>query len=203
MKYWKTAAVIVAAGTLLTCNLFLAPMKGRWNPADPNNTLVALDKNIYPIVDGSLDNSGSKGDFFGTTLRVWYGTPMTDSLLRFNPMDFPVVIDSVSLQLYFASGTGSGTVAIYRIIQDWDPETLSWPQVVSGTFYDYSLVSNLYLNTTPQYYSTDVTEMVRKSLQEGRDPSLLLIIATTGNYDFDSSRHIYKPFLLVKGKGIP
>jgi hypothetical protein len=202
MGFWKTATLCLLGVALLSCELFMAPMKGRWNPADPNNTLVPLDKNIYPAVDGSLDDS-DVGDFAGPTLRVWYGTPMTYSLLRFNATDFPVVIDSVTLEIYCSSATSSGSISVYRIIQDWDPAGVSWSQVTSGTFYDSALYSYLYPNTTPQYYSTDVTEMIRKSLQEGKTFGLLLCVAATANFDFHSSRNTCRPFLLVKGKGIP
>jgi hypothetical protein len=202
MKTWKVLAVCLLAGALLSCDLFLVPMQGRLNPAESGSTLVPVDKNVYPTIDGSIDNTNIK-DFGGPHLRVWYGTPMTDALLRFDAADFPTVIDSVTLDLYCSSATNYGTLAIFRIIQDWSPASLSWSQVTSPAFYDPALYSNLYPDTTPMYYSTDVTDIFRKSVQQGQNFGLLLCISSTANFDFHSTRNTYKPFLHVKGSDIP
>jgi hypothetical protein len=203
MKTWKVLAVCLLVGTLLSCDLFLVPMKGRLNPADSGSALVPVDKNVFPIIDGSIDNTSAR-DFSGPHLRVWYGTPMTDTLLRFDPAAFPAVIDSVTLELYCSSATNAGTVAIFRIIQDWSSASLSWSQVTSPAFYDPALYSNLYPDTTPKYYSIDVTDMIRKSVQQGQNFGLLLCISSTANFDFCSTRSATdQPYLRVKGSDNP
>jgi hypothetical protein len=202
MKAWKIIPVCLLAGALLSCDFFLAPEKGRWNPADPKNTLVRVDKSIYPIVDGSIDENNVR-DFTGPLLQVCSSMPMRETLLRFNPSDFPVAIDSVTLNVYSNSAIKSGDIMVYRIVQDWSPESVTWLQLISTSFVDYTVNSPLYVDVAPQYYSTDVTYLIKQSLEQGSHFGLLLRVSAATDFDLNSSRNANKPFLRVQGSDIP
>ena len=133
----KFVLIIVVLSALVSCGIFFTPMDGRWNPDDPKNELLKFNPSLDGWVEGATWND--------TTVLYAYPPPPSGikaALLRFDTADFPNVVAASYLQLTATSELSTGQVLyIYRIIRDWDPGRITYDDVISGDFYDESMVT--------------------------------------------------------------
>jgi hypothetical protein len=134
----KLIVVVGVLSALASCGIFFTPMEGRWNTADPKNELLTFN----PSLDGYVEEGATWND--NTVLYAYPPPPsgIKAALLRFDTADFPRVVAASYLQLTATSKLSAGQVLyFYRIIRDWDPGRITYDDVISGDFYDESLVT--------------------------------------------------------------
>jgi hypothetical protein len=139
----KLFLIVIVLSALASCGIFFTPMDGRWSTADPKNELLTFEPLVAGYVDGQL--TGFQSD----SLDSYYKPGIDPTccqiiLLRFDTGDFPRVVAASHLRL-----TGDPekipdlpVLEIYRINKDWDPTRITFGDVVSGDFYDDSVVTS-------------------------------------------------------------
>ena len=132
MRILRGIAIVSILLALLSCNIFFAAKKGRWNVLDPDNELQELT----PSVDGYLGVSWTDtGD-----LIAYENANII--LMRFDTSDLPEVTDSAYLRLMKSySSTVDSELEVFRIIQAWDGSITTTAADSPGVFYDDSAVA--------------------------------------------------------------
>jgi hypothetical protein len=148
-RLFKVTGLIAFIMSMISCDLFLARMGGRWNFLDPDYDPVTTT--LEPEVDGFVhgETSGAYTThnrvFAAATLQYdyWFdgvksGTCCT--LIRFDLSDFPssALVQSAKLILtynFIDSGAPDPLpVEIGRIAEPWDESSVAMADIQSSTF---------------------------------------------------------------------
>ena len=145
-------------GMLLSCDVFLAPKQGRWNPNDPNAELEPLSQHLAPTVDGFL-GSGVPWNDAGTELKVRNDIC---TLLKITIPEIPDIITLAELQLCCSGGPPpkDSNVSVHRILKPWDAGTVGWTTVTAAGFFDPNPVAVTYVSAIDVLYSWDMKDAV-------------------------------------------
>ncbi len=192
MKAIKLFSLLLIAVCILSCDIFFAPAKGRFNPADPENDLLKATVILNPIVDGFVSSTPSS-DF---TSGFFNAGGMYIGLIKFNLGGFPAIITSIKLRLYHQPAVPVGTVTIYRIREGWDPASIEFTQVSAPEFFfnDGTSITDV---TTSGYFTWDV----RKAVELGAGNGFIVIAPATAV--FTSAEGVNKPELIIDGYNYP
>jgi hypothetical protein len=197
MKAVKFTLFTLITLSLLSCDVFLAPLKLRFNPDDPNRELVKADVTLNPVADGYLIGPmpGTK-DFTSTSFTAGmdaYG------LVRFDLSGLPAIITKAELRLYNLNAAGAAAMKACRIIQVWDPASIQYTTVIGGGFFDASNapVIDVQMNS---YNTWDVTGLVKNGVPNGfcitSSAAMSVTIASVENAT-------NKPQLVISGFNYP
>jgi hypothetical protein len=190
----KLFLIVIVLSALASCGIFFTPMEGRWNTADPKNELQTFE----PIIDGYVE-AGISGLQMGS-LTANDGCSQI-IVLCFDTTDFPRVVAASKLQMTLAATASPDTVlSIYRIISDWDRDTISYDVVdgIDGAFFDSSRVTNFTVPTTVA--AGDDIEIPLGDVFSGKKDDLAngIIICSTEYVTFKSTNDGMPPLLLVE-----
>ena len=189
---------------LVSCDIFLFPKDGRWNPLDPDNDLERVDVVVPVTVDGYVDENDMR--YFDDPLLISdsYNQPKKAILIRFDFSKLPVQVESATLELYAVSALTGTNLVIYVIGQSWTPATIRWLPIYDRSIVvPDSMVSPIDFQVTisNDYNSVDVSDLV-KYMQANKD-TYGLLITESDRIEFDSSRGASGPRLKVTGWDIP
>ena len=136
-RLFKFLLISTIVAILASCEIFYAPINGRWNIDDPKNELLAFN----PIIDGYVHSVDP----------LWVGSdnllayPKSKFILmRFDTNGFPDSVAVSYLQLTVQEKPSSDAeLLIYRIISNSEPGTFTYYVVNDepGIFYDDSRVA--------------------------------------------------------------
>jgi hypothetical protein len=110
--------------------------------------------------------------------------------------DLPDILKKVELRLYCQTA-GMSNVTVCRIIQDWQPATITYATVTSGSFYTTDSSMTIPVSTAGTYDVWDVTQLVRWGAQFG------FRISGTTSTTFESVEGAFKPELVITGFDYP
>jgi len=204
-RIFRFMVLLLFMTLLVSCDVFLFPHEGRWNPLDPDNELVEVNGLSLPVVrDGYVDEEDGR-DFAGPILVADRNVaPWHDTLIQFDTTDLPEFLDSAVLELYATNGSGTGLADVYLIAESWDAVAVTWTQITSTDFVDTSFTAMPVLDVVNLdiYVSCDVTEYVVRMQETGKNFGFQLV-SYSGHLVFNSSRVANPPRLLVWGLDIP
>ena len=197
--------IITLSLAILSCDVFLFPHDGRWNPLDPDNELVEVNGLALPAArNGYVSDMDER--YFGDPILIAdrNTAPHRDTLIQFDTTDLPEFLYSTKLELYATKASGLYSADVYLIAEPWDENTVPWGQISSPSFWDTTVpvVPVLVITGTDQYFSCDVTEYVIRIQETGRNFGFQLV-SMSGHLEFNSSRAANPPRLLVWGMDIP
>jgi hypothetical protein len=193
MKTVKIIALTLIALSFVSCDIFLAPVKPRYNPLDPGTTLKADNSSRGPNVDGWIESAMT--NFADVTFQV---TSSQIGLIRFDLSKLPPVIKRAELRLYNQNMSTASDVKVCKIVQPWDPGTISWATVTSGAFFELSGASATIVPGSGVGV-WDVTPLIKSGAPNG-----FCIVNTGVNCSFRSMENATdKPQLVIQGFNYP
>jgi hypothetical protein len=194
MKILKFAFAALTAVSLLSCDAFLAPLKGRFNPSDPYSDLDPITLTLFPVVDGwvsDADKDFANADF---TIRAgvnFYG------FIKFNFGELPDIITEIKLRIYHSSASSVNNVIICRIGKDWDPSSVDYAMIISPGF--MLMESSSEINVANDSYGVwDIYTMFKMGAERG----FIVRLDAITTY-FTSMEGTNKPQLVIKGFNFP
>jgi hypothetical protein len=189
----------VPAGLLLlalsSCDVFFAPLEGRWNPKDDKFGAGYIEKRLNPTIDGQLHDSPAPGDFYGLPSMI-ADSGVYRALMKFDTGDIPADIPHAELRLYMVSGGGSFQFRIRLVLQDWDPGTVTLANANAQGFLA-PLASPAMLLTAPGFYSWDVTALLRSVASASVKGLLVESADMAGSAGFSTTEGPYPPELAI------
>jgi hypothetical protein len=179
--------------------------EGRYNPSDPNNKLVEINGSSLPVVvDGYINDFDER--FFNDPVLItnWTTGPFSDILIKFDMADLPAYVSEARLELWATPASFPDFADVLLIGQSWNPSTVTWAQMQSAEFIDWSLpiIPNLDANLPGDYASCDVTDYVLHMQNTGNNFGFL-IVSWMEFIEFESSRGANPPRLRIWGWDIP
>ena len=129
MKAMKITVLAIFALSICSCDLFLTPLKGRFNVGDPNTELVPAGVTLTPALDGYINSVTT--DWNSVTFLVGassYG------LLKFDLSSIPDII--LKAELRMRASAASNDVRVCQIVQNWDTSSITFAKVSGAGFYD-------------------------------------------------------------------
>jgi hypothetical protein len=198
MKPVRDLFLTIMSVSTLSCSLFLAPIEGRYNSADPKENIPIVK--IYPAVDGHVSDSPAV-DFGGNIL--WLNpspAPVSMTLIRFDGGELPENVVSAELHLWITTAPSAATdILVYPIEEDWSPSTINWSTMTSGTFFDLIVGSAASVpgGFVGAYVVLDVMEVYEVMIQTGNRGFYLE--TTSSAMNLDSSRGAHPPKLVIRG----
>ena len=108
--------MITLSLAILSCDVFLFPHEGRWNPLDPDNELVEVNGLTLPAArDGYVSDMDER--YFGDPILISdrNGAPQYDILIQFDTTDLPEFLNSAKLELYATKASGLDSADVYLI----------------------------------------------------------------------------------------
>ena len=204
-KIFRFIILVLFATLLVSCDLFLFPHDGRWNPLDPDNELVEVNGLALPTArDGYVGDDDKR--YFGDPILISdrNGAPQYDILIQFDTTDLPEFLDLAVLELYATKTSDTDLADVYLIAEPWEENTVTWEQISSQSFWDMTVPVVPYMDVMnlDMYVSCDVTEYVIRIQETGKNFGFKLI-SYSGHLVFNSSREANPPRLLVWGMDIP
>jgi hypothetical protein len=195
MRRLQIFVPVLACAALLSCEAFLAPVLGRFNPLDPANELIPYDAELLPTVDGWVEDSGSAYFDQSTLLLNGASAPNTRVLLLFDLSGAPALLEKAELKLYCASvRTPPFTVETWRILRPWTPTTtMDWYWIIGSEFTDMAYYPPPGVEITTEsagnYVSLDVTDYVHTMLEQKQSFGFLLSTypGYYGDVEFEAS----------------
>ncbi len=133
----KSIVIITLSLAILSCDVFLFPHEGRWNPLDPDNELVEVNGLTLPAArDGYVSDMDER--YFGDPILISdrNGAPQYDILIQFDTTDLPEFLNSAKLELYATKASDLDSADVYLIEESWDENTVTWGQISSPSFVD-------------------------------------------------------------------
>ena len=149
----KCIAILAFLAILVSCDVFLSPKAGLWNPKDPDNDLKEMV--LTPELDGFIHGD----DYFGT-FNSEFDVPELEydyyhdgvnsgicyTLLRFDLSGIPAgsFVAEAKLTLtiqYIAGGAYSIPFQFRRIAVPWDPARLEYEAMADSSFIAGPVVS--------------------------------------------------------------
>jgi hypothetical protein len=144
-RLFKFLLISTIVAVLASCEIFYAPINGRWNIDDPKNELLAFN----PVIDGYVHSVDPLWVGSGNLL-AYPGSKFI--LLRFDTNGFPDSVAVSYLQLTVQEKPYSNAeLLIYRIISNSEPGTFTYNVLYEpGRFYDDSRVAKFTLPKSVQ-----------------------------------------------------
>jgi hypothetical protein len=178
MKAMKIIALAIIAVSFVSCDIFLAPQQGRFNPADPSTALVAANRTLGPIADGYVWGPSANKDFTNT----YFNAGMDNfGLIKFDLSGLPPIIVKAELKLFNQNAVTVSNAKACKILQPWDPATVTYLTVTGGGFFNATAAPTI---TVPMsnFGVWDVTQLVKEGAINGlcitsTDPSAASFIS--------------------------
>jgi len=205
LRITRSVVILILAVTLLSCDVFFISKNGRWNLLDPDNELVDVkDRVIGAVLDGYVEDDDTRYFYDPVLVSNWDPSPPRYApLIIFDFSKLPTFVEYAELQIYNTSSSATGWIDVYVLGQPWDPDTIVYAPIESGTIVDFAVpFVVLDLPAVGSYFSCDITEMVQYMQDKGSNYGFILAWSSV-QVQFDSSEGDHPPRLVVSGKDIP
>jgi hypothetical protein len=201
MKAVKLIALAIIAVSFVSCNIFLAPIQGRFNPADPSTALVPATVTLTPTVDGYSQSAFPFRDFSSTLFNVY--TASNIGLMRVSLDGIPSIVTKATLILKCNAGSGNN-MSICKILKPWNEGTIDTATASAVGFCtdpNKSPTIMISIGVFPADVIWDITPYIKEGLPNGIAIISQGAPSTYSFYSIESAT--WKPQIIVEGWNYP